>query len=386
MGAIILQAFPEAPLYYLNDEDREGARKEALNKLRTIYNAGTPFFTKDALRAAIREAEAIGPGLACQKICLRGLDGVVVEYSVHDYDNAVWPAPEDIEFKKLGVTIKYKTHDHKAVWPGHWGGQFEELGSGPKISFSCFQHLEDQAQGDCYDPRTVLTPIRIDQLLLRRNKYTGELYEEPSLPANKVKDSLDTVMAEWDSSLHIQHLTDIFTTPGAPRITKIVAFALGSIALDSRHPSPTESLHQHAMAIHLGRRLCCPVFLQDPVYMPLEVTLFSSLGATILPNPEGLLEMDDDTLVISIYPDVPIRQMVADIARPAAMIWNRVTGDKMKMRHNWTDPESGRLVKMMEGYRTWPLFEERDKEEAKGRGNKWRYHTFGDLKVYVRRD
>jgi hypothetical protein len=49
-------------------------------------------------------------------------------------------------------------------------------------------------------------------------------------------------------------------------------------------------------------------------------------GITVLDDPEGFLEVDDSTLVISCAAQVPVKQITLDLARPAAMIWDRIKG------------------------------------------------------------
>lgn len=83
---------------------------------------------------------------------------------------------------------------------------------------------------------------------------------------------------------------------------------------------------QHAMLIQVAeffKETRPYIFLQDPGYRDHDKATIESLWleARFVEDPQGFLEVDDDTLVISIDPDVPVRSIVADIATPAAMIW-----------------------------------------------------------------
>jgi hypothetical protein len=51
----------------------------------------------------------------------------------------------------------------------------------------------------------------------------------------------------------------------------------------------------------------------------------AEFGFTVLDDPRALLEVGNRSVVVSFAPDSPLRQIVADIARPAALIWPRVT-------------------------------------------------------------
>jgi hypothetical protein len=65
-------------------------------------------------------------------------------------------------------------------------------------------------------------------------------------------------------------------------------------------------------------------FVQDPAYGAADMEFLQGLGFTILSDPKGFLEIDENTLVFSISPNVPIKQIVSDVQWPAMMIWNTV--------------------------------------------------------------
>ena len=65
-------------------------------------------------------------------------------------------------------------------------------------------------------------------------------------------------------------------------------------------------------------------YAQDPVYEDVDRRVLGELGMTVLDNPRGFLEVDESTAVFSLAPEVAVRQIVVDIAKPALMIWNKV--------------------------------------------------------------
>lgn len=65
-------------------------------------------------------------------------------------------------------------------------------------------------------------------------------------------------------------------------------------------------------------------YAQDPMYTPVDEQVLGEVGITVLDDPRGFLEVDDNSVVISISPNIPVKQIVADIARPAVIIWYRV--------------------------------------------------------------
>lgn len=114
---------------------------------------------------------------------------------------------------------------------------------------------------------------------------------------------------------------------------KIVGFGLGPLVIDDCDPSdgpdPSPSLTQYALLLSLrdliggtcgAGKICCYAQqhhdLSDAAIRTLE-----DAGITVLRDPHGFLEVDDETVVVSINPDVPVRQIVADIARPVALVW-----------------------------------------------------------------
>ncbi|KAK4233468.1 hypothetical protein C8A03DRAFT_19467 [Achaetomium macrosporum] len=65
-------------------------------------------------------------------------------------------------------------------------------------------------------------------------------------------------------------------------------------------------------------------YAQDPVYQDVDREVLEELGMTVLDNPRGFLEVDESAAVFSLAPDVAVRQIVADIAKPALMIWSKI--------------------------------------------------------------
>jgi hypothetical protein len=119
-------------------------------------------------------------------------------------------------------------------------------------------------------------------------------------------------------------------------ITKIVGFAFGSIALtDVEADYAFRSAFQDALLVTLKDLFCeklstenIPCYVQDPVYTDCDRLLLGAHGINVLDDPDGLVEVDNSTLVISCAPDVPIRQIVMDIAQPVLMVWCRTIPDE----------------------------------------------------------
>ena len=72
-------------------------------------------------------------------------------------------------------------------------------------------------------------------------------------------------------------------------------------------------------------------YSQDPQYDDADKKILNSIGITMLDDPKGFLEIDSNTLVFTVSPNVPVKQIIADVQWPGAMLWNTVKlNDKTK--------------------------------------------------------
>ncbi len=64
-----------------------------------------------------------------------------------------------------------------------------------------------------------------------------------------------------------------------------------------------------------------PCYFREPSYSADDAEVLRGAGAVVLDNQKAFLEVDDTALVVAIAPSIPVKQVIADIARPAAMLW-----------------------------------------------------------------
>lgn len=70
-------------------------------------------------------------------------------------------------------------------------------------------------------------------------------------------------------------------------------------------------------------------FAQDPAYYTdINKTILQRAGITLLNDPRAFCEVDESSIVLAVALDVPVRQVVLDIARPAIMIWDKVLSEE----------------------------------------------------------
>lgn len=131
------------------------------------------------------------------------------------------------------------------------------------------------------------------------------------------------------------------------RVTKITCFGLGDITRKApgvmklpnnegyKYQEPQEDasdlyqgIMQHSAAITMAEEAARvggkPVRLisQDPKYSDDAKTFLSAKGFEIVGifGAGGFAEVDDETVVFSAWTSAPVKQIIADIARPAAFI------------------------------------------------------------------
>lgn len=63
---------------------------------------------------------------------------------------------------------------------------------------------------------------------------------------------------------------------------------------------------------------------RDPVYTDTDKQVLQSLNITVVDDPRAFLHVDEASVIFSVSPDIPVREIIADIARPAILLWNKV--------------------------------------------------------------
>lgn len=124
-----------------------------------------------------------------------------------------------------------------------------------------------------------------------------------------------------------------------PQVDKVVAFACFNLSdVEMAEKSATEHALVLALRDFFARQQHRPTigiscYAQDPLYQDVDRAVLGELGMTVMDNPRGFLEVDDATAVFSQALEAPVRQVIADIARPALMIWDRVC--EIPRVHSW---------------------------------------------------
>ncbi|KAJ5702258.1 hypothetical protein N7488_009806 [Penicillium malachiteum] len=128
---------------------------------------------------------------------------------------------------------------------------------------------------------------------------------------------------------------------------------------------------QHAVALTMAR-LCGnemgSLYAQDPDYTEATEEILTKKKFQIVGRygAGGFAEIDDDSIVISPFPNAPVKQIIAELARPVIIIshgWSVFN----KIGHPFVDADSPRTAKMLSNYDTYSI--PTDPEEVEGMMN-----------------
>ncbi|KAE8141823.1 hypothetical protein BDV38DRAFT_268116 [Aspergillus pseudotamarii] len=299
-------------LHSSHGRDYDTFRQETAG-IRRLYEAGVPFFTNEQLQDLSRQLKQAE---TCEKpeIFIKGLEGTEETFEV-----------------RTGVT-------RAGSEPGT-----EWVLKAPAIEYRTFGFLTSYRayQMDGYSDLS----LRVLHYMELRNEVTKELlpgFRYAVDSTETIKNSFTACIQTWEASQSYAQLQKMVESRESfPPITKIVALALGSMQPRSMGNWDHRSEFQHALALTLrdlvGKRqggtsgnVQC--YAQDPAYTDTDKSILKKYDINILEDPDAFVEIDDSTIVVTFAPDVPVRQIVADIARPAMMIWN--TCEDERWMHN----------------------------------------------------
>lgn len=173
----------------------------------------------------------------------------------------------------------------------------------------------------------------IQQHVVPYYKSTGQLCRNPrTISIEDAYSCFETAKKQWEESEQcVQLRTLLDSVELGHHIDKIVAFACGNMSSkteDERSgPSYQHSLMLTLRDIVLSRKeppstVAC--FAQDPAYSDIDKAILQRSGVKVLEDPDGFIEVDESTIVLSFSPNVPVQQVIADIAKPYMMIWDTV--------------------------------------------------------------
>lgn len=251
-----------------------------------------------------------------------------------------------------------------------------QISKDPMLRYQCYQHLTVEHayrwnQGLDYCPLRILYRVyirdRISKVTIPVEDLQKRRSKEGWPPAvDKVRTDFHACLTDWEEAEELrQRLESALRTIEVPAVTKIVAFACATISDDGRPATRAQHVlmlalkdivearqrQRHGMRQELaaGFRQApeaaaadsepCnaappPIqcFAQDPSYIETDKLVLAEHGVTVLDDPRGFLQVDDQSVVLSFAPNICVRQIVTDIARPALLIWDRVLDEDESMK------------------------------------------------------
>nr|POE64934.1 hypothetical protein CFP56_65892 [Quercus suber] len=198
-----------------------------------------------------------------------------------------------------------------------------------------------------YIPRLAYCNLRIQYQMLVRDTVSKQILA-PSLPSfNDVRSYFQSVQDVWSESQACVRL-QAMVKAARPQCNEIISFALGSLTQEFQRNWPPRSAFQHALVVSLRDALrsyqpqetvVCSV--QDPAYTDLDESLLSDSNINAVYDPEGFLRLSDTSAVLSCSPDIPVKEVVLELANPALMIWDTIR-ENVFPGMSRSDPDSPR--------------------------------------------
>ena len=190
------------------------------------------------------------------------------------------------------------------------------------------------------DPTTAYCNVQILHQMVLQNNIVESGADLTTQSARKEVDKvLSHVRQVWEASEQCKQLRDTLARAIDPeRIGNIIGLAFGPLSGTDLHGSSiSSSAYQHALLFTLREILTKPssreqilCYVQDPAYATADKMVLRESGITVLEDPGGFVEIDDDSVVLAFAPDCPVKEIVFDLAKPALIIWNTVRHDELK--------------------------------------------------------
>lgn len=189
------------------------------------------------------------------------------------------------------------------------------------------------------EERPFFCPISINFLCQARKTNGEPVYKSvPRIAREEAASEFKHNLQSWKETEMCRNIGQILdSTAVSAEISKIVAVSLGCLTYGDE--ARTSQHYQHAMIVTLRdwvkeqkNGADVPCYVQDPVYKDGDKAVLAEHEIQVIDDPLAWLEMDDFSIVVSISSNVPSREIIADISRPAVVIWNRVTNEDYDQR------------------------------------------------------
>lgn len=264
--------------------------EEVLKHIQYLYDRGIPFFAKHVMQDMVKQFEA--------------LDGRAGEVTVTDLSGTV-------------VSTRVAADAYKA--------SFKRL---PVFRYRPVNHLYLNARYPThFDKKAAYLPISLSSA-----RYA---LPTPEYGRFTSKDFHQEIMADWWNAPFpvVKRLGEILDSTTVPPIHKIVGLACSTMETCQDAYTMGQQcsllLALRNLLLERGHSSVIACYVQDAAITDYQEQALRKEWIFVLDDPQAFLEVDETTAVVALSPIQPVRQIIADIARPAMMIWP--TGDKRIM-------------------------------------------------------
>ncbi|KAL2293711.1 hypothetical protein FJTKL_05535 [Diaporthe vaccinii] len=313
--------------------EREAERLQAQVAIRTLLQQRVPCLSRSAIQILVDQIDDTSSRINS------GEPAESLEFSLRAFD---------------GSTVEMEV-ETGTIHP-NYGGQ-EVVMAAPFLYYQTYQQLLAlSADPREFYPKQASCPLRICYFARSRDPSTKQLLPVlRSNPLEEVRKAFELSLRTWQASEDCRRVeATLRTIRLSGSVSRIVALGNGTISVDDTQRSAS----QHALILTIrdglqnlqagsGVRIQC--FAQDPMYTEIDKTILQQVGITVLEDPQALLEVSDESVVLSFGPNIPVRQLVTDLARPVIFICDKVRGEQ-ELLDDW--------AKRFDPPRTWANVEE----------------------------
>ncbi|KAI1446646.1 hypothetical protein F5Y02DRAFT_416934 [Annulohypoxylon stygium] len=188
----------------------------------------------------------------------------------------------------------------------------------------------------------------------------------------------------WQVEPRYEFLIQALERSRLHEVDKIVAFGLGSL---TGRPSRTTNQREHALAMTVARVIRrmypgkeVPVWVQDPDYNEVDKVVLNFFGFRVVEGHGalGFTKIDTHTFVLNHNASFPMREIVADLDRPAAVFWK----PEIPQDQHDANPQLARTMRDVDSVRTRRMMQEYDHEPIPG--SSLNFHQYYDYSQRLR--
>lgn len=291
-------------------EWKPGSAEEAAANIDKWYNAGRLLYPLETLQSIKDQLQK--PLKQGDLIYVKGFDGEVYGWLVRIGEVQERYARDEDNVDEDGWPIENK--EKKEEW----------VFCSAKVHYTSYESLKNYLE---WDTSRAYCPIGIAHLMVRKDQE-AEAVSHVDVEAGL--ESFKGILEEWEGGDTWRGIkSTLLTLDLRCKIPKVIGMACGRFTATKGYKGCKRSAVQHALLVLLKRALQesnlgteeVTCYAQDPVYSPTDQAVMKESGIKVVDDPEGFLQMDDSSLVFCCSPNICVKQIMADMARPAIVIW-----------------------------------------------------------------